>query len=149
MTAPRPARRALRPGRHAPDATGVASSEAPCVVNPNPMASKPSFPWTGKATLSARAQVVKPDVVLATYEALAGDAGALRAITWEALVLDERGRPAAAVAKAAAALGELTGRWRLLLSHAPPAKARPKHSAGEDVPALLGAADTSEPQPTV
>jgi len=63
-------------------------------------------------------------VVLATYEALAGDAGALRAITWEALVLDERGRPAAAAAKAPAALGELTGRWRLLLSHAPPSKAR-------------------------
>lgn len=70
-------------------------------------------------------QVVKPDVVLATYEALAGDAGALRAITWEALVLDDRGRPRAAVAKATAALGELTGRWRMLMSHAPPSKARP------------------------
>lgn len=62
--------------------------------------------------------------MLATYEALAGDAGALRAITWEALVLDDRGRPRAAVAKAAAALGELAGRWRLLLSHSQPSKAR-------------------------
>ncbi len=74
--------------------------------------------------MRAPSQTAKPEVVLATYEALAGDAGALRAITWEALVLDDRGRPRAAVAKAAAALGELAGRWRLLLSHSQPSKAR-------------------------
>jgi hypothetical protein len=56
-------------------------------------------------------QVPKPDVVLASYESFTADAAELKAITWEAVVLDER-HPwqRAALAKAHTALCDLTAR---------------------------------------
>lgn len=64
-------------------------------------------------------QVPKPDVVLTSYEAFTADAAELKAITWEAVVLDER-HPwqRAALAKAHTALCDLSARYRLLLSGA-------------------------------
>jgi SNF2 family DNA or RNA helicase len=56
--------------------------------------------------------VPKPDCVLTSYECLAADASELKAVTWEAVVLDER-QPwqRAALAKAHAALADLSARW--------------------------------------
>lgn len=56
-------------------------------------------------------QVPKPDVVLTSYEAFTADAAELKAITWEAVVLDER-HPwqRAALAKAHTALCDLSAR---------------------------------------
>lgn len=56
-------------------------------------------------------QVPKPDVVLTSYEAFTADAAELKAITWEAAVLDER-HPwqRAALAKAHTALCDLSAR---------------------------------------
>lgn len=53
----------------------------------------------------------KPDVVLTSYEAFTADAAELKAITWEAVVLDER-HPwqRAALAKAHTALCDLSAR---------------------------------------
>ena len=53
----------------------------------------------------------KPDVVLASYESFTADAAELKAITWEAVVLDER-HPwqRAALAKAHTALCDLSAR---------------------------------------
>ncbi len=54
----------------------------------------------------------KPDCVLTSFECLAADAGELRGVTWEAVVLDER-QPwqRGALAKAHAALADLSARW--------------------------------------
>lgn len=44
-------------------------------------------------------RVPKPDIVITSYEAAASDAAALKAISWEAAVLDERQRGRTGIAK--------------------------------------------------
>jgi SNF2 family DNA or RNA helicase len=44
-------------------------------------------------------QVPKPDIVITSYEAAAADAPALKAIAWEVVLLDERQRGRAGLAK--------------------------------------------------
>ena len=51
------------------------------------------------------------DVVLASYEAFAADAAELKAFTWEVVVLDERHKAKASLAKAHAALTDMAARW--------------------------------------
>ncbi|KAK9823247.1 hypothetical protein WJX72_001331 [[Myrmecia] bisecta] len=74
----------------------------------------------GKATVRKEglpAKVVKPDVMLATYEAAVSDTPVLRSISWEVLIVDERNRQRSGLAKAHQALREVDTRHRLLLSH--------------------------------
>ena len=59
-------------------------------------------------------------MVLTTHETLAGDGSALRGITWECIVMDQRDRMRTSFAKAVAAMRELPARHRLLLSHSHP-----------------------------
>lgn len=61
--------------------------------------------------LPCLSQVPKPDVILTSYEAFTADAAELKALTWEAVVLDER-HPwqRAALAKAHTALCDLSAR---------------------------------------
>lgn len=66
-------------------------------------------------------QVVQPDVVLVTYDALVSDVSQLQPIEWEAVVVDERNRVQASLAKAHQALRELDGNFRLLLASGNPA----------------------------
>lgn len=68
----------------------------------------------------ARAQVVKAEVVITTHETLAGDGAALRGITWDCIIMDQRDRMRTSFAKAVAALRDLPSRHRLLLSHTHP-----------------------------
>ena len=63
--------------------------------------------------------VVKADVVLASHEALVSDVSMLRAIPWEAVVVDERERLPSALAKAYQAAGDLEARCRLTLQSSP------------------------------
>jgi len=44
-------------------------------------------------------QVPKPEIVITSYEAAAADAPALKAISWEVVLLDERQRGRAGLAK--------------------------------------------------
>ncbi len=60
-------------------------------------------------------QVAKPDVVITSYDVVASDVAVLRTLPWELIVLDQRGMPRGATAKAQAALAELRARQRLLL----------------------------------
>lgn len=71
-----------------------------------------SADWPSHSSLLPPAQVPKPDCVLTSYEAFTADAAELKAITWEAVVLDER-HPwqRAALAKAHGALCDLSARW--------------------------------------
>ena len=69
-------------------------------------------------------QVVKPDVVLAPYDAVAADAGALAEVPWQLVVMDERQRPRASLGKAHQALRDVAAAHRLLLPHTPPSQVR-------------------------
>ena len=62
------------------------------------------------------AQVAKPDVVVASYEALAGDAGALGALPWELICCDERTRVASGLGRAYQALTDFDARARAVVS---------------------------------
>ena len=67
-------------------------------------------------------QVVQPDVVLVTYDALTSDMSQLAPIEWEAIAVDERNRVQPSLAKAHQALRELDANFRLLLPSGNPAK---------------------------
>lgn len=67
-------------------------------------------------------QVVQPDVVLVTYDALTSDISQLQPIEWEAIVLDERNRVQPSLSKAHQALRELDANFRLLLASGNPTK---------------------------
>ena len=70
---------------------------------------------------SARLQVIKPDVVLTSMEALAGDAADLQHVSWDLIILDERSRARSSVAKAHSALKDFPATsFRLQLSHGLP-----------------------------
>jgi SNF2 family DNA or RNA helicase len=82
----------------------------------------------GQQEREGHAQVVKAEVVLMTYEALATDQALISQITWEMVVLDERNRKRAG--KQAAALSALSEtlfspRHRLLISQGRPLEVRP------------------------
>ena len=69
-------------------------------------------------------QVIKPDVVLTSMEALAGDAAELQQISWDLIIMDERSRARGSVSKAHAALKDFpTTSFRLLISHGLPPQA--------------------------
>ena len=60
-------------------------------------------------------QVVQPDVVLASFDALASDISHLQPIEWEAVVVDERCKVQSNLVKAHQALREVESNFRLLL----------------------------------
>lgn len=60
-------------------------------------------------------QVVQPDVVLASFDALASDISHLQPIEWEAIVVDERCTVQLNLVKAHQALREVDSNFRLLL----------------------------------
>ena len=60
-------------------------------------------------------QVVQPDVVLASFDAIASDVTQLQPIEWEAIVVDERNKVQSNLAKAHQALREVDSSFRLLL----------------------------------
>jgi hypothetical protein len=67
-------------------------------------------------------QVVQPDVVLVTYDALTSDISQLQPIEWEAIVVDERNSIQPSLSKAHQALRELEANFKLLLSSGNPTK---------------------------
>ncbi len=67
-------------------------------------------------------QVVQPDVVLVTYDALTSDISQLQPIEWEAIVVDERNRIQPSLSKAHQALRELEANFKLLLASGNPTK---------------------------
>lgn len=90
--------RALRPlAGPLPSAHRRPSAHPPAVCSPLPLPSPPE-------------QVPKADVVLASYEAFASDASELKAFTWEVVVLDERNRAKASLAKAHQAATDMAAR---------------------------------------
>ena len=94
-------------------------------------------------------QVVQPDVVLVTYDALTSDISQLQPIEWEAIVVDERNRIQPSLAKAHQALRELDANFRLLLASGNPTKVCLSHviccQTHEDV-ALVPAAAQKDDQ---
>ncbi|KAL3149213.1 hypothetical protein ABBQ32_002039 [Trebouxia sp. C0010 RCD-2024] len=60
-------------------------------------------------------KVVQPDVVLASFDALASDISHLQPIDWEAVVVDERCKVQSNLAKAHQALRDVESNFRLLL----------------------------------
>ncbi len=89
-------------------------------------------------------QVVQPDVVLVTYDALTSDISQLQPIEWEAIVVDERNRIQPSLFKAHQALRELDANFRLLLASGNPTKVCFTHvlccQTHKDVDLLLAAA---------
>lgn len=63
-----------------------------------------------------RTQVAKADVVVASYEALASDGGALGALPWELIAVDERTRAGPALGRVYQALAGCDTRARALVS---------------------------------
>lgn len=59
--------------------------------------------------------MVQPDVVLASFDALASDISHLQPIEWEAIVVDERCTVQLNLVKAHQALREVESNFRLLL----------------------------------
>lgn len=72
-------------------------------------------------------QVVQPDVVLASFDALASDISHLQPIDWEAVVVDERCKVQSNLAKAHQALRDVESNFRLLLPSGNPTLVRPRH----------------------
>ena len=70
-------------------------------------------------TVVMQGHVVKADVVLASHEALVSDVSVLRAISWEAVIMDERERVPSALAKAFQAAREMEMRLRIVLQSSP------------------------------
>lgn len=60
-------------------------------------------------------QVVQPDVVLASFDAVASDVSQLQPIEWEAIVVDERNKVQSNLARAHQALREVDSSSKLLL----------------------------------
>ena len=63
-------------------------------------------------------QVAKPDVVVASYEALVSDAASLRALPWDLIAIDERTRQQSTLLRAYQALSAFDSRSRATV--APP-----------------------------
>ena len=83
------------------------------------------------------AQVVQPDVVLVTFDALASDVSQLQPIAWEAVVVDERNQVQPSLAKAHQALRELPCNFRLQLAAGDPTMVRHHNPILCLVPLLL------------
>ena len=62
-------------------------------------------------------QVPKPDVVITSFEALVSDAAALKALSWDVVVVDERTRMASALTRAYQALYGIHCRARAIVAH--------------------------------
>lgn len=71
-------------------------------------------------------QVVQPDVVLASFDALASDISHLQPIDWEAVVVDERCKVQSNLAKAHQSLRDVESNFRLLLPSGNPTLVRPR-----------------------
>ena len=72
-------------------------------------------------------QVVQPDVVLASFDALASDISHLQPIEWEAIVVDERCMVQSNLVKAHQALREVESNFRLLLPSGNPTLVRARY----------------------
>lgn len=68
----------------------------------------------GRGALPNR--VPKPDVVLTTYEVICSDMHVLSDVPWSSVIIDRRQRSRSASGKAQAALQELVGRHKIVLS---------------------------------
>ena len=66
-------------------------------------------------------QVMQPDVVLVTFDALVSDNSQLQPIDWEAIVVDERNTVQPILAKAHQAVKELECNCRVLMMPSSPA----------------------------
>lgn len=73
-------------------------------------------------------QVVQPDVVLASFDALASDISHLQPIEWEAIVVDERCMVQSNLVKAHQALREVESNFRLLLPAGNPTMVHAAHA---------------------
>lgn len=62
-------------------------------------------------------QVAKPDVVIASYEALVSDAASLRALPWDVIAIDERTRQQSTLLRAYQALSAFDSRSRAIVAH--------------------------------
>ena len=86
-----------------------------------------------KTTLHARhvglLQVVQPDVVLASFDAVASDISHLQPIEWEAIVVDERCMVQSNLVKAHQALREVESNFRLLLPSGNPTLVPATHAS--------------------
>ena len=67
---------------------------------------------------------MQPDVVLASFDALASDISHLQPIDWEAVVVDERCKVQSNLVKAHQALREVESNFRLLLPSGNPTLVR-------------------------
>lgn len=74
-------------------------------------------------------QVVQPDVVLASFDAVASDISHLQPIEWEAIVVDERCMVQSNLVKAHQALREVKSNFRLLLPSGNPTLVRVTHTS--------------------
>lgn len=62
-------------------------------------------------------QVAKPDVVVASYEALVSDAASLQTLHWDLIAVDERTRLHSALARTYQALSAFESRSRAIIAH--------------------------------
>ena len=68
-------------------------------------------------SIELQVQVPKPDVVITSFEALVSDASALKALSWDVVVVDERTRMASALSRAYQALYGVHCRARAIVAH--------------------------------
>ena len=62
-------------------------------------------------------QVPKPDVVITSFEALVSDAAALKALSWDFVIVDERTRMQSALSRAYQAVYGIHCRARAIVAH--------------------------------
>ncbi len=73
--------------------------------------------WDRSTEVCAWVQVAKPDVVVASYEALVSDAASLRALPWDVIAIDERTRQQSTLLRAYQALSAFDSRSRAIVAH--------------------------------
>ncbi len=65
----------------------------------------------------SQVQVPKPDVVITSFEALVSDAAALKALSWDFVIMDERTRMQSALSRAYQAVYGIHCRARAIVAH--------------------------------
>ena len=66
---------------------------------------------------ASQMQVPKPDVVITSFEALVSDAAALKALSWDFVIMDERTRMQSALSRAYQAIYGVHCRARAIVAH--------------------------------
>ena len=69
------------------------------------------------AVPASQVQVPKPDVVITSFEALVSDAAALKALSWDFVIMDERTRLQSALSRAYQAVYGVHCRARAIVAH--------------------------------